>query len=390
MNTQIIEYETLIDLLEDLDREGIQGIERQDIYKRFLNYRARMRGIPYSGGFELTPLCNFDCKMCYVHLTKEQIGAENRILSAEQWIDIMRQAIDAGMMHADLTGGECLTHPGFKDIYMYLISRGIGISILTNGQLISDDMADLFKKYPPSIVQITVYGSDEDAYEHVTGKRAFQDVIDAVQRLKKRGINMLLTITPSSYMQEDTHTLLELLRSMNVRYGIGTGSLSALPETGRVREDYAPDVQLYAKLHLDDMNYLKEKYARAQKIKADTVFRIPKGFNQNSKVGCSAGQATFHINWKGEMTPCIPFYTVKHDVLASGFSTAWNWIHDKMAEYEPPAECEKCEKRRVCAACVAEKTHGVFNGPINRDVCSRIECYLNMGVLSQPNQIDCL
>ena len=58
---KIKEFDSLMDLLEELDREGISGDRKQEIYKRYLNFRARMRGQVYSGGFELTPLCNFDC-----------------------------------------------------------------------------------------------------------------------------------------------------------------------------------------------------------------------------------------------------------------------------------------------------------------------------------------
>ena len=32
---------------------------------RHLDHKARQNGTPISGQLELTPLCNFDCKMCY-------------------------------------------------------------------------------------------------------------------------------------------------------------------------------------------------------------------------------------------------------------------------------------------------------------------------------------
>lgn len=200
---QIKEFDSLIDLLEELDREGITGYHRQEICKRYLNFRARMRGQVYSGSFELTPLCNFDCRMCYVHLTKGQMEREAKLLTPKQWISVMGRAVDSGLMHADLTGGECLSYPGFKEIYLYLLSRGVEVSILTNAQLITEEMADFFAQYPPSVVQITIYGSDEDSYKAVTGHRAFEDVKAAIERLKKRGIRLFLAITPNRYMQED-------------------------------------------------------------------------------------------------------------------------------------------------------------------------------------------
>lgn len=38
----------------------------------YLHARACAKGIPLAGNFELTARCNFNCRMCYVHLTPEE------------------------------------------------------------------------------------------------------------------------------------------------------------------------------------------------------------------------------------------------------------------------------------------------------------------------------
>lgn len=388
MLSEIKEFDGLIDLLEELEREGISGRRRQEIYKRYLNFLARMKGQVYSGGFELTPLCNFDCKMCYVHLSKEQM--EGKLLTTEQWISIMAQAVDAGMMHADLTGGECLSYPGFREVYLYLRSRGVEVSVLTNGQLITEEMADFFEKYPPSVIQITVYGSDNDAYEAVTGHRAFDDVKAAIERLKKRNIRIFLAVTPNRYMQEDTHGLLEFLRSLNVRYGIGTGSLPARPDTGRQLSQYAPETALYVRLHQDEQEYRRSLKQPASAEEPALVDYVPKGFRTRSRISCSSGQCAFHINWRGEMSPCIPFHTVSRSVLEYGFLDCWKWIKAQMETYTMPEECESCKNKAVCVACPAERTSGVLNGCINKAVCDRYEHYVIAGILQLPAQNECI
>ena len=389
MKHEIKEFGNLIDLLEELDRAGISGYRKQEIYKRYLNFRARMRGQVYTGGFELTPLCNFDCKMCYVHLTKGQMGQEAKLLTTQQWIDIMGQAVDAGLMHADLTGGECLSYPGFKEVYLYLRSRGVEVSVLTNGQLITEEMADFFAQYPPSVVQITVYGSNEDAYEAVTGRRAFADVKAAIERLKKRNIRLFLPVTPNRYMQEDTHALLEFLRAQDVRYGIGTGSLPARPDTGRDINTYGPETELYVKLHLDEQQYLRS-LDDSPTTPGPRVDYVPTGFRTESKIPCSSGLCAFHINWKGEMTPCIPFHSVSRSVPDHGFADCWSWIKQQMRRYEPPEECGNCANRLVCVSCPAERTCGVLGGPLNRAVCERYEQYVQAGILQIPQEEKCM
>ena len=50
--------------------------------------KASRARLPLSGTFELSPVCNLNCRMCYVHLpdAADLIGRE---LSADTWIDIV-------------------------------------------------------------------------------------------------------------------------------------------------------------------------------------------------------------------------------------------------------------------------------------------------------------
>jgi radical SAM protein with 4Fe4S-binding SPASM domain len=356
---------------------------------RFLDAQARMRGIPINVGFELTPLCNFDCKMCYVHLTKEQMAKEGTVLTTEQWLRIMEQAVKAGMLHADLTGGECLTHPGFKTLYLYLQSQGVKVSVLTNGALITEEMADFFAQHPPVVVQITVYGSSEEDYERVTGHRAFADVRAAIERLKKRNVRLMLTVTLSRYTQKDYHALLEFLRETNVEYGVGGVALPAREDTGRRFEDYAPDLEMWTQMQLDEKKRAETLAGHVETPPAKQIERLPRNFKRISRIPCASGQSTCHINWKGEMQPCISFHTITRSVLAYGYADAWEWIKSAISKFEPPEECRDCKMLSLCKTCSAEKTSGVLNGPVNRAVCQRYAYYLDAGIVSLPNRKQC-
>ena len=74
----------------------------------------------------------------------------------------MQQAIDAGMMYARLTGGECLTYPGFRELYLFLRNQGIETVILTNGLLLDAAMVDYLQNSPPAAIQVSQYGTGED------------------------------------------------------------------------------------------------------------------------------------------------------------------------------------------------------------------------------------
>ena len=149
---------SLRELLAQLDEQGITDYRRYDAVRRFLSFKAREKNVPISGSFELTPLCNLDCKMCYVHLNKDQMRGAS-LLDVDVWKDIMHQAIDAGMMYARLTGGECLTYPGLRELYLYLADRGVETSVLSNGVAMDADMVAFFREHPPADIQVTLYGA---------------------------------------------------------------------------------------------------------------------------------------------------------------------------------------------------------------------------------------
>lgn len=220
LEQQIKEFDSLTELLEDLEREGITGKAKFEAVNSFLSDMARVKGKPFVASFELTPLCNFDCKMCYVHLHKDQMQ-ERKLLTVEQWKRIIDMAVEAGVMYADITGGECLTYPGFKEIYRHLWQRGVRPSVLTNGSLLTNEVVSFFRSFPPRLIQISVYGSNEEAYKRVTGCEAFEAVMAGIQRLQENGLRYKLIITPSRYMQDDAAALLKLLQDMKVPYGVG-------------------------------------------------------------------------------------------------------------------------------------------------------------------------
>ena len=70
---------SLRELLRQLDAQGITDYRRYRQVRQYLGFKAREKNLPISGSFELTPLCNLDCKMCYVHL--QQIHKVWKLLS---------------------------------------------------------------------------------------------------------------------------------------------------------------------------------------------------------------------------------------------------------------------------------------------------------------------
>ena len=333
--------------------------------RKYLGFKARDRGVPVSGTFELTPLCNLDCKMCYVHLNREQLrGAE--LLSTETWKDLMRQAVDAGMMFATLTGGECLTYPGFKELYLYLREMGVETSIYSNGVLMDAEMVDFLVENPPALIQITVYGASEEAYARVTGHRSYARVMENLRRVQAAGLPIRVAITPNAFM-EDGEQLVRLLHGMDVQFQINSGLVLPRTETGRKLLD--ADLDTY--IHM--LKLARELRGGEACIGCDES-ELPEPGGEATKVTrgvhCGAGRSSFCITWNGVMRPCNAFPEVAADALELGFSAAWRQINAEVREFPQPLECEGCSYRAQCPSCVADHASGAPIGHANPARCA--------------------
>ena len=116
--------------LDGLARINGKPMQSFESFSRYLEKKAREKGVPLNGQFELTPLCNFDCKMCYVHLDGDQLKGRE-ILPVPVWKELMTQAWKAGMVKAALTGGECLAYaPKMRIRALALIQKRVIVNAL--------------------------------------------------------------------------------------------------------------------------------------------------------------------------------------------------------------------------------------------------------------------
>ena len=356
---------SLRELLSQLDAQGITDYRRYQQVQRYLGSKAREKSIPIFGTFELTPLCNLDCKMCYVHLQREQMhGAE--LLTTEQWKDVMQQSIDAGMMFATLTGGECLTYPGFDELYLFLQERGVQVSVLSNGLLMNAERVAFFKEHPPALIQVTLYGASEEAYERVTGRREFARVMDNLHRIWKEELPLFVVITPNAYMT-DGEKMVRLLQKEGFPFQINSCLARPREETGRMLAD--ADLKTYM-----DMYRLRSELTGVE-VEPECDMDAPPnpgGGKAEAPIGvrCGAGRSGFSVNWQGGMKPCNTFPCIEENVMTLGFAESWRRTHHKAMTYPLPVECQGCAYQKICMHCVTRHAAGAEQGHANPSICA--------------------
>lgn len=130
--------------------------------------KLRAARAPLSFEVELTARCNNDCRHCYINLPPGDLAAKTAELSAAEILDLAEQATGLGAVWCALTGGEPLLRDDFEQIFMGLKRLGLLVGVLTNACLVTPSHAEMFKRYPPRDVEVTVYGATPQTYEAVT------------------------------------------------------------------------------------------------------------------------------------------------------------------------------------------------------------------------------
>ena len=146
---------------------------------------------------QLTPLCNLSCRMCYAKMTPAEVKKSGaHILLFEEWKVYLDSFYKMGVSDISLTGGECTIHPDFVRIYNYAYDLGFGISLLSNGTMINDEIFDLFMEKPPTCIAVTIYGSKERTYERLcNNKEAYSAAYRNVIKLIEAGFNVKVKYT---------------------------------------------------------------------------------------------------------------------------------------------------------------------------------------------------
>ena len=330
---------------------------------QFLMDKASLAAIPASGTFELTPMCNFACRMCYIRQTFSQVKAHNRPqMTLDQWLSVAEQARERGLLYLLLTGGEPLSWPDFWPLYEALSQMGFVISINTNGSLIDEEAARKFTEMPPQRLNITLYGASNETYERLcAAPRGFDRVDRALDLLQKHGVTVKLncSLTP------DNAGDLEAM----VAYAKGRG----LPMT--VSTYMFPPVRRDPGCHENSARFTPEEAARYHLLtfrlqSSEEAYHVfltrlmqgavePPGLDEScvdprdGKVRCRAGSAAFWISWDGWLTPCGMMSDPREDLNGTDFGAAWDRLVEQSKRIQLSGVCDSCADRSVCHACAA-------------------------------------
>lgn len=138
---------------------------------------------------ELTTRCNNNCKHCFTNKPIDDTDTLKHELDTQEIAGLLDWGCKKGALLCFFTGGEPLIRRDFKEIYLYAKTKGFLIGLMTNTTCVTEDVAVLFKKYPPRDIEVTVYGATRETYEAVTRtKGSFEAFMRGVSLFQYYGI----------------------------------------------------------------------------------------------------------------------------------------------------------------------------------------------------------
>lgn len=329
----------------------------------YMYSKAGMAKIPIGGTFELSPVCNFSCRMCYVRKTAKEVAESPRpILTLERWLSIAREARDQGTLYLLLTGGEPFLWPDFWPLYEQLVQMGFLVSINTNGSLIDAAAMERLKCYPPRRINITLYGASDATYEALCRtKGVFTRVRQAIEGLQDAGILVKLngTLTPSNVC--DLDALVAYAESRKLILETTTYLFPPVrrdPSMTGVNQRFTPREAAQHHLRIFRQQNGEERYrAYLESIRQGAI--PPPGLDEScvdpldGKVRCRAGKAAFWVTWDGWLTPCGMMPEPKAELQGRSFSDAWRELTEKTNALVLSGVCSKCPDQQLCHCCAA-------------------------------------
>ena len=321
----------------------------------YLHARANAAGVPLAGTFELTPRCNFSCRMCYVH---ENVDPAME-LSAKEWIELGKQCRDAGMLFLLLTGGEPFLRQDFGEIYTHLRRLGLMVSINTNASLLTDELLDVLRRDPPTRINVTLYGASEQTYQNLCRNAAFETVKANVLRMKDANLPLKINCSVTPYNAQDIEYIHDFAKSNSLQ--IQSTSYMYPPvrvnggQFGQAPERFTPEEAAECMLRCREQLLTPEQLAESAYSPVEEDCSRDTG----DPMACRAGRTSFWVTWNGRMMPCGTFPTeISYNLRAIGFPEAWQRIRQDTALVRMPKECAGCGLKEQCivcaAACVAE------------------------------------
>lgn len=340
----------------------------QGMISRRLWGKAGTERIPLTGAFELLPVCNFACRMCYVRKNRAEVEREGGLMDGKRWLEIAEDAAKCGLLFPLLTGGEPLLYEEFQEVFTGMQDLGMQVSINSNASLIDQKMAEWFGRHTPTRINITLYGASEETYRRLCGNgEAFLKVKNAVKWLQYYGVPIKFNASITPQNVQDLENMISYAKECQIPIQAATYMFPPIRRNAAMvgqNERLSPKEAALARVKTDFLTGEKDWFWR----QAERFGRFQEGedrFFKNSgedektpdenamTMHCRAGHCSFWVDWQGNLVNCGMYASAKTSLRERSFAEAWKELVRQTEKVCYSPACIHCANRKICHPCIA-------------------------------------
>lgn len=298
--------------------------------------------VPLAGSIELTQKCNLKCMHCYLGGN----GCEQE-LDTQKWISIINDITDAGCLFLLITGGEPLLRPDFARIYKHAKTRGLLVTVFSNGALVSNSLADLFADMPPQLVEISIYGAKPETHDQITGvPGSFERSLSGARLLLARNTKVTLKTILMKPNRLEFFDMENMAKELGAKFRFDAAIFPCFNGDKRPID-----------LRVDPEEVVEKDFAdpKRQKEWMDYYEKARNFPREDTLYSCGAGLTNFYIDAAGALKPCLMIHHISSDLTKNSFQHAWNNVMPRIFKKNGAGDyaCSTCDMRALCDYCPA-------------------------------------
>lgn len=176
---------------------------------------------------EPTTRCNYTCGFCAGrYMEQSDLPLERFVAALEAY---------PGLQHLELQGeGEPLLHPQFLDMVELARARGIQVSFITNGSLLSDAVIDRILELAPEKIAVSMESAEPGLFQEIRGgklEKVIRGLETLMARRRRRGLErpcVGLAVTVMKRTRNELPAIRRLYERLGLDGGITVQSLQTM------------------------------------------------------------------------------------------------------------------------------------------------------------------
>jgi radical SAM protein with 4Fe4S-binding SPASM domain len=295
----------------------------------------------------ITDKCNSHCLHCYGNYSYSNAAFLPATAAAKAIDDItVLNRTMSRHSHISLSGGEPLLHPDFAALVDRAARNADSVSVLSNGILLSRDVARCISNFTHIFVQLSMEGS-EATHDRIRGPGHYQKVLKALENLQAFNVETFCSMTVGHHNITEIDAFLRQCKNLDVnpvlhRYMPGGRADDEL------KLNYKDNMRLYRAVIKNMKRYRIRPHCSLCSMAP--LIKDPSYHHE-----CNIGKNCLVVQAGGDIVPC-PYIPVSHGNIAKIDLSDYFFNSPELEafrEREYGKVCRKCPDRQRCGGCRA-------------------------------------